>query len=68
MKISDILEVYKPVNASDQIMVMQDDEMLQLPTRVEDFDENFPDMEVKRFYIDKSGFVGKALPTLVVEV
>ena len=68
MKISDILEVYNPVNASDQIMVMQDDEMLQLPIRVEDFDENFPDMEVKRLYIDKSGFVGKLLPTLVVEV
>ncbi len=68
MKISDILEVYKPVNTSDQIMVMRDDEMLQLPTRVEDFDENFPDMEVKRIYIDKSGFLGRTLPTLVVEV
>lgn len=71
MKISEILEVYKPIEPSDQIMVIDDDneEMLHLPTRVEEFDENFPDMEVKRIYIDKSGFWGNGLkPTLVLRV
>ena len=69
MKISEILEVYKPINPSDLIMVMNDEEMLHLPTRVEDFDENFPDMEVRKIYIDKSGFWGNGLkPTLVIVV
>ena len=69
MKISEILEVYKPINPSDLIMVMNDEEMLHLPTGVEDFDENFPDMEVRKIYIDKSGFWGNGLkPTLVIVV
>ena len=68
MKISEILEVYKPINPSDLIMVMNDEEILHLPVRVEDFDGNFPDMEVKRIYIDKSGFIGDLKPTLVLVV
>lgn len=69
MLISEILEVYKPIEPSDLIMVMNDEEMLHLPTRVENFDENFPDMEVRKIYIDKSGFWGNGLkPTLVIVV
>lgn len=68
MLISEILEVYKPIEPSDLIMVMNEEEILHLPTRIEEFDENFPDMEVKRIYIDKSGFWGNLKPTLVIRV
>ena len=68
MKISDVLEVYKPIDGSHQIAVINDEEILHLPVRVEDFSEEFPDMEVKTIHIEKMGFVGHELPTLVIVV
>lgn len=68
MKISEVLEVYDPIDPSDQIMVINDEEILHLPVRVKNFSEEFPDMEVKRMYIDRSGFVGNLKPTLVLVV
>ena len=68
MKISEVLEVYDPIDPSNQIMVINDEEILHLPVRVENFSEEFPDMEVKRMYIDRSGFVGNLKPTLVLVV
>ena len=75
MKISEILEIYKPIHFDDQIMVQNnEDEILHLPVRVKDFDENFPDMEIDSMYINRCGFVNdnlsptKLSPTLVLVV
>ena len=68
MFISEVLNVYKPIHGGDQIMVIGDEEILHSSTRVENFEENFPDLEVKQIYIDKCGLKGSERPTLVLVV